>query len=208
MICHPIRWLWGLIPVAMLTWLAVHLESAPIERDLEQRSGAALSSAGHDWASVAFAGRDGLLVGHAASGDQRDEAAALVRNVWGVRVVEARVALSAPVVTPPLLAPKTKLRLPMASAAREVTVHATLNDVAPTAVAVARGEIRGGSDDHPPEWTVHARDDVERTAPAATPPVPQAADTQPPASVAAQPAVAAAAPLPEHKTTPRNRVLE
>ena len=92
MICHPIRWLWGLIPVAMLTWLAVHLESAPIERDLEQRSGAALSSAGHDWASVAFAGRDGLLVGHAASADQRDEAAALVRNVWGVRVVEPRCA--------------------------------------------------------------------------------------------------------------------
>ena len=202
--CHPIRWFWGLIPVAMLTWLAVHLESATMERDLEHRSGAALSSVGHDWASVAFAGRDGLLVGHAASEEQRDEAAALVRNVWGVRVVQTRVALSQPV-TPPStrgLAPAPRLRLPVASAAREVTVRATLNDVAPIAVAVARGEIRG-SGDHPPESTAHARDEVERTAPpAATPPVPQAADAQPPASVGAQPAVAAAAPLPEHKRTP------
>ncbi len=202
--CHPIRWLWGLIPVAMLTWLAVHLESAPIERDLEQRSGAALSSAGHDWASVAFAGRDGLLVGHAASEDQRDEAAALVRNVWGVRVVQTRVALSPPVTAPPTRGhgPALMLRLPVASAAREVTAHAVLNDVAPTAVAAARGEIRG-SDDHPPEWTVHARDEVERTVPpVGTPPVPQAAAPQSPASIAAQPAVAATPPLPEHKSTP------
>ena len=201
--CHPIRWLWGLIPVAMLAWLAVHLESAPIERDLEQRSGAALSSAGHDWASVAFAGRDGLLVGHAAREDQRDEAAALVRNVWGVRVVQTRVALSPPATPPPKRGrgPALRLRLPVASTAREVTAHATLNDVAPTAVAVARVEIRG-SDDHPPQWTVHARDEVERTAsPAATPPLPQAADPQPP-SVSAQPAVPAVPPLPEHKSTP------
>jgi outer membrane protein OmpA-like peptidoglycan-associated protein len=188
----------------MLTWLAVHLESAPIERDLEQRSGAALSSAGHDWASVAFAGRDGLLVGHAASEDQRDEAAALVRNVWGVRVVQTRVALSPPVTAPPTRGhgPALMLRLPVASAAREVTAHAVLNDVAPTAVAAARGEIRG-SDDHPPEWTVHARDEVERTVPpVGTPPVPQAAAPQSPASIAAQPAVAATPPLPEHKSTP------
>jgi outer membrane protein OmpA-like peptidoglycan-associated protein len=201
--CHPIRWIWGLIPVAMLVWLAVHLESAPMERDLEQRGGAALSSAGHDWASVAFAGRDGLLVGRAASEDQRDEAAALVRNVWGVRVVQTRVTLSPPVSPPSTrgFSPAFRLRLPAAAAAREVAAHATLNDVAPTAVAPARGEIRG-VDDHPPESTVHARDEVEPTAPPATLPVAQAVDSQPPASVAAQPAVAPAAPLPEHKTTP------
>ena len=207
--CHPIRWLWGLIPVAMLAWLAVHLQSAPMERDLEQRSGAALSAAGHDWASVAFAGRDGLLVGHAVSEDQRDEAAALVRNVWGVRAVETRVALSPPVTPPstraPARKPAARLRFPVASAAREVTAHATLRDVAPTAVAVAHGEIRGSAD-HPPESTVHARDEAERTAlPVATLPLPQAADTQPPAP-AQLPAVAATAPLPEHKPTPAEPV--
>ena len=92
--CHPIRWLWGLIPVAMLTWLAVHLESGPIERDLEHRSTLALVAAGEDWASVAFSGRDGLLVGRTANAGQRDRAAAVVSNVWGVRLVEARVALA------------------------------------------------------------------------------------------------------------------
>ncbi len=52
--CHPARWLWGLIPVAMLSWLAVHVEVSSIQDDLERRSRLALADAGHDWASVAF----------------------------------------------------------------------------------------------------------------------------------------------------------
>ena len=36
--CHPTRWLWGLIPIAMLSWLAVHVDFDRIERDLEHRS--------------------------------------------------------------------------------------------------------------------------------------------------------------------------
>ena len=51
--CHPARWLWGLIPIAMLSWMAVNAESDRIERDLEQRSTTALSAAGHDWAARA-----------------------------------------------------------------------------------------------------------------------------------------------------------
>ena len=88
--CHPARWLWGLIPIAMLSWLAVNAESDRIERDLEQRSTATLAAAGHDWASVAFSGRDGLLVGTPDRPGQRDEAVGLVSDVWGVRVVEMR----------------------------------------------------------------------------------------------------------------------
>lgn len=88
--CHPARWLWGLIPIAMLSWLAVNAESDRIERDLEQRSTAALAAAGHDWASVAFSGRDGLLVGTPDRPGQRDEAVGLVSDVSGVRVVEVR----------------------------------------------------------------------------------------------------------------------
>ena len=216
--CHPIRWLWGLIPVAMLTWLAVHLESAPMARDLERRSGAALSSAGHDWASVAFAGRDGLLVGNAASVEQRDEAAALVRNVWGVRIVETRVALAEGGDLPPPMpepkpksdrgpAPWSKVGLPVASAANEISPRRTLNDVVPSAVggpsaddvALATGDI-GRTVDLPPASTVQARDEVEPTAPPAAAPAVRTADTaQPPASVDARPDAGAAAPLPEHK---------
>ena len=113
MSCHPARWLWGLIPVAMLGWLAVHGKSDVIAHDLEQRSAAALSAAGHDWASVAFSGRDGLLVGHAASEADIAVAADLVRGVWGVRVVDVRAAASDMATVPPLPQPsptRTKSR--------------------------------------------------------------------------------------------------
>ena len=117
--CHPTRWLWGLIPIAMLSWLAVHLETDFIQRDLETRSAAALRGAGLDWASVAFSGRDGLLVGQAAAPAQLDEAAALVRNVWGVRTVETRVALAA------------EIDLPVATAADDIVPDGTIDDIAP-----------------------------------------------------------------------------
>ena len=77
----------------MLSWLAVHVKSDLIERDLEQRSSAALVAAGHDWASVAFSGRDGLLVGRPAREEERARALALVRGVWGVHTAQARTAV-------------------------------------------------------------------------------------------------------------------
>jgi len=85
--CHPARWVWGLIPIVMLSWVAVQVEADRIEHDLEQRTRSALLSAGHDWASVVFSGRDGVLVGTPQHAHQRAEALALVRNVWGARVV-------------------------------------------------------------------------------------------------------------------------
>ena len=141
--CHPARWLWGLIPVAMLGWLAVHGKSDAIERDLEQRSIAALSTAGQDWASVAFSGRDGLLVGHAASESDIDLAASRVRAVWGVRVVDVRATASD--TAPPLPRPsptRTKSRpleefvpIPVAAAAAP---DAPLTDGGPrSAVSIA-----------------------------------------------------------------------
>lgn len=88
--CHPMRWLWGLIPIAMLAWLAVQAQHSHIEQDLERRSTDALRAAGHDWAVVAFDGRDGLLAGQPADRMQLAEAANVVRNVWGVRIVRTR----------------------------------------------------------------------------------------------------------------------
>ncbi len=90
MTCHPTRWLWGLIPIVMLSWIAVHVEADRIERDLEQRASRALLAAGHDWASVVFSGRDGVLVGTPPRADDPQKALALVRAVWGVRSVEGR----------------------------------------------------------------------------------------------------------------------
>ena len=199
--CHPTRWLWGLIPIAMLSWLAVHAKSDLIERDLEQRSRVALAAAGHDWASVVFSGREGLLVGHLASARQRDDAAALVRDVWGVRTVETRVALS-----------PAGASLPVAPVAAEIAPRG-LNDVAPGSIgAAAATELaRGAPDighaalDQAPAMTVRARDQ-------GGPPSPEAASAAPlpeqkpvvtvnvPAEVeASPPAAALAAPLPEQK---------
>ena len=199
--CHPTRWLWGLIPIAMLSWLAVHAKSDLIERDLEQRSRVALAAAGHDWASVVFSGREGLLVGHLASARQRDDAAALVRDVWGVRTVETRVALS-----------PAGASLPVAPVAAEIAPRG-LNVVAPGSIgAAAATELaRGAPDighaalDQAPAMTVRARDQ-------GGPPSPEAASAAPlpeqkpvvtvnvPAEVeASPPAAALAAPLPEQK---------
>jgi outer membrane protein OmpA-like peptidoglycan-associated protein len=214
--CHPLRWLWGLIPVAMLSWLAVHLESGRIERDLELRSTLALTAGGHDWASVAFAGRDGLLVGRAADAGQRDRAAAAVADVWGVRVVETRVELAETGDQPPPVpepkpksergpAPWSKVGLPVASAAEELKPRGILNDVAPDAVAhpsaddvvLATGDI-GGSVDQPPASTVQAQDEVE--LPATAIPAEMAVTTQTTPAVEMETSVAEpAAPMPQHK---------
>jgi outer membrane protein OmpA-like peptidoglycan-associated protein len=89
--CHPIRWLWGLIPIAMLSWIAVHAEADRIEHELDQRAAHALHQAGYDWASVVFSGREGVLVGTAPDREEPMKALALVRSLWGVRTVEERV---------------------------------------------------------------------------------------------------------------------
>jgi outer membrane protein OmpA-like peptidoglycan-associated protein len=89
--CHPIRWLWGLIPIAMLSWIAVHAEADRIEHELDQRAAHALNQAGYDWATVVFSGREGVLVGTAPNRGEPARALALVRSLWGVRSVEGRV---------------------------------------------------------------------------------------------------------------------
>jgi len=185
----------------MLSWLAVHAESDRIERDLEQRSGAALAAAGHDWASVAFSGREGLLVGRAGSARQRDGAAALVRDVWGVRTVETRVAMS-----------PAAAGLPVASLAAEIAPR-SVGDVAPSPIAVAaaadlalgRADIGNAASDQTPAMTVRARDHAEPALPAAEPAVPipeqkpAVAVNAPPHAETPLPVNQTAAPIPEQK---------
>ena len=107
--CHPTRWLWGLIPIAMLSWLAVHLETDFIQRDLETRS-ARRSRGGLRLGFRRLLGARWSARGAGASARlQREEAAALVRTVWGVRAVETRVADIA-----------CRCRLPIAAAAEDI----------------------------------------------------------------------------------------
>ena len=194
--CHPTRWLWGLIPIAMLSWLAVHLETDFIQRDLETRSAAALRGAGFDWASVAFSGRDGLLVGQAAAPAQREEAAALVRTVWGVRVVETRVAVSPAV------------DLPVAAAVEDIAPQGTIDEIAPHTLygrSADEPSVALAASDHAPATTVQAREYVEPAPPpTALDPAPmtkpvEAPPVMPPAEA---PAPVAEAPVPAAEQKP------
>lgn len=91
--CNPWRWLWGLIPVAILTFLTVQWEHDRIENDLRQRSETALQAAELQWAVTAFDGRDGLITGQATSDEGPQRALAVVRDVWGVRISDQRTRL-------------------------------------------------------------------------------------------------------------------
>ncbi len=91
--CNPLRWLWGLIPLAMLLFVALITERGRIEADLKARADQALSKAGLTWAQTSFDARRAILSGRAPDEDDPDKALALVRGAWGVRTVDDRSEL-------------------------------------------------------------------------------------------------------------------
>ncbi len=91
--CNPWRWLWGLIPIAILTFLTVQWEHDRIETDLRSRAETALKAAGLQWAVTAFDGRDGLITGQASTDEAPVRALGVVRDVWGVRISDQRTHL-------------------------------------------------------------------------------------------------------------------
>jgi outer membrane protein OmpA-like peptidoglycan-associated protein/osmotically-inducible protein OsmY len=90
---NPWRWLWGLIPIIALGWIAVQVEHAKIERDLERRVKSALVEAKLGWADVSFSGRDGLLTGKAMEEGDPAKALETALATWGVRVVVDKTSL-------------------------------------------------------------------------------------------------------------------
>ena len=91
--CNWRRWLWGAIPLLVLSLVAVEVEHARLEEDLARRAALALSQAGLGWATVEFAGRNALISGRALQEGEPAKAAGLVRGLWGVRGVENRAGL-------------------------------------------------------------------------------------------------------------------
>ena len=89
--CNLLRWMWGLLPLGILIWIAFIDNKERIQEDLRQRTQAALAQAGFVWAGTAFDGRNALLKGIAFKEEHPGQAAEIVRSVWGVRVVEAKV---------------------------------------------------------------------------------------------------------------------
>lgn len=103
--CNPSRWLWGLIPVAMLSWGAFQRERLAIEADVAERAARALTADGQKWASVVFDGRDAIITGRARRDGEPKAALDAVRGVWGVRKVELRTDLAATPQLKPAIGP-------------------------------------------------------------------------------------------------------
>jgi len=91
--CNPSYWLLGLVPIAMLSWVAVQLERGAIEFDLSRRAQDVLRRGSFDWANLHFVGRDAVLTGRAPDEREPERALASLRNVWGVRVANDRSGL-------------------------------------------------------------------------------------------------------------------
>jgi outer membrane protein OmpA-like peptidoglycan-associated protein len=91
--CNWWRWLWGIVPLLVLSWVAVQAEQGRIEADLRGRAKLALAQAGMSWAATTFEGRDVTLEGQAGDDAEPLRAGDLLRGVWGVRVVENRAEL-------------------------------------------------------------------------------------------------------------------
>ncbi len=92
--CHPLRWLWGLLPLAVWAWVTVLSERPRIEADLAKRTLDTLKKAGFEWANVTVSGRDVTVLGKALD-DSEPTAALRVanNNVWGVRIADAQTEL-------------------------------------------------------------------------------------------------------------------
>jgi OmpA-OmpF porin, OOP family len=83
--CNPIRWLWGVLPVAALAFLATHWERPGIEADIGTRIAERLKSGGVTWAKIDLSGRDAVITGRATDEDDQRRARDLSASVWGVR---------------------------------------------------------------------------------------------------------------------------
>jgi OOP family OmpA-OmpF porin len=91
--CNWRRWLWGIIPLLVLSWVALQAEHSRIENDLTERARQALTSAGFPWALTEFKGRDVVLTGRAPQEGDPSKAADALGSLWGVRVVDNKAGL-------------------------------------------------------------------------------------------------------------------
>jgi OmpA-OmpF porin, OOP family len=91
--CNWRRWLWGVIPLAIVGWVAIQFERDPVQQDLAERARAALLESGVRWARVEVNGRDLVLTGRAIEDGEPPRAEKILRKVWGVRDVDNRAIL-------------------------------------------------------------------------------------------------------------------
>jgi OOP family OmpA-OmpF porin len=91
--CNWWRWLWGIIPLLVLGWVAVQAEHGGLEKDLADRSRTLLTAKGFNWAMAEFEGRDAVLTGLAPQEGDPAKAAEALTSLYGVRFVHNRAGL-------------------------------------------------------------------------------------------------------------------
>jgi OmpA-OmpF porin, OOP family len=94
MSCNWWRWLWGIIPLLVLSWVAVQAEQGRVEADLRTRATLALVQGGMSWASAHFVGRDAIVRGLTSDEAEPRKAGEVLQGVWGVRVVDNGIELA------------------------------------------------------------------------------------------------------------------
>lgn len=99
--CRPWKWLWGLIPLALIAFFILVGLREQIEQELEKRASLALKEANLQWAASSFRGRDGALLGTVENTAERDRALQVIAAVPGVRKVRDKAKLNLmPTVSP------------------------------------------------------------------------------------------------------------
>ncbi len=93
--CQPKRWLWGLLPLALLWLVAGFLRHDSIQTDLTTRSVNEALKANAPWASAVFDGRDATVTGISPTTAGQKAAEEAVASVFGVRKIEDRTTLLA-----------------------------------------------------------------------------------------------------------------
>jgi OmpA-OmpF porin, OOP family len=93
--CQPRRWLWGLLPLALLWLAAGFLRNDSIQTDLTTRSINEALKAKAPWASATFNGRDATVTGVSPSPAVQKAAEDAVDSVFGVRRVDNKTTVLA-----------------------------------------------------------------------------------------------------------------
>ena len=93
--CQPRRWLWGLLPLALLWLAAGFLRHDSIQTDLTTRSINEALKAKAPWASATFNGRDATVSGVSPSPAVQKAAEETVNSVFGVRRVDNKTTVLA-----------------------------------------------------------------------------------------------------------------
>jgi OmpA-OmpF porin, OOP family len=86
--CQPKRWLWGLLPLALLWVLAGMFRTDPIQMDLTSKSAEQAIKTGFPWATASFDGRDATVTGTSPSPEALGLLNQAIDNVPGVRLVK------------------------------------------------------------------------------------------------------------------------